>query len=206
MGRADGKTEQAQQGAQEPMRLRILRGAAEVFGKRGYGATSVESILSTARVSRRTFYKHFRSKDDVLRVLFENSVAMLLTAVREANRSERSAEQRIAAGIDAYVRVHARAGALARVLLVEQFSPNSPLARQRDEAMAAFAKLIVEGFAREGLPPPDAILVRGVVAAINEIAVQMASEHPEGNWDVERAKRAMLRVLTALEARGAPSR
>jgi AcrR family transcriptional regulator len=182
----------------EPMRLRILRGAAVVFGARGYAATSVESILAEAGTSRRTFYKHFRSKDDVLRVLFENSVSMLLAAVRDTQRAPRATGDRLAAAIEGYLEVHARAGKLARVLLLEQFSPSSPLAQQRDQAMVAFADLIEEGFAREGRPPPDPMLVHGVVAAINAIAVHMATEDPDRPFDLERAKQAMLRILAAL--------
>ena len=183
------------------VRLRILRGAAAVFGKRGYGATAVEAILDAAGVSRRTFYKHFRSKEDVLRVLFENSVAMLLAAVRDAQRMGGAPADRIASGVEAYIRVHARAGPLARVLLLEQFSPSSPLAQQRDAAMDAFSALISEGFTRAGRTPPDPVLIHGVVAAINQIAVQMATQYPEGEWDVERAKRAMLQILSAFEDR-----
>jgi AcrR family transcriptional regulator len=186
-------------------RLRILRGAAAVFGRLGYGATSVEGILAHAGVSRRTFYKHFRSKQDVLRVLFENSVTMLLGAVRDEERTARSARERLSASVDAYVRVQARAGPLARVLLLEQFTPGSPLVVQRDAAMAAFTALITEAIVREGRTPPDPILVHAVVAALNQIAVQMAAEYPEGDWDVPRAKTAMLRVLVALDERIDPS-
>jgi AcrR family transcriptional regulator len=185
----------------DSVRLRILRGAAAVFGRLGYAATSVESILAEARVSRRTFYKTFRSKDDVLRVLFENSVAMLLKAVDTENRSGKPSHERLASGVEAYVRVQARAGPLARVLLLEQFSPNSPLSRQRDAGMSAFATLISEAIERMGRTTPDPILVRGVVAALNEIAVQMATAYASGAWDIERAKNAMLRVLLALDDR-----
>jgi AcrR family transcriptional regulator len=187
----------------ESVRLRILRGAAQAFGRLGYGATSVESILKQVGVSRRTFYKHFRSKEDVLRILFENSVAMLLAAVRDAERSE-LARERLNDSVEAYIRVHARAGPLARVLLLEQFSPSSPLAKQRDAAMAAFTRAMTESIVRDGKPAPDPILVHGVAAAINQIAVQMATEYPTGGWDVERAKNAMLRILAALDERVDP--
>ena len=185
----------------DSVRIRILRAATTVFGRLGYGATSVEAILEEASVSRRTFYKAFRSKEDVLRVLFDNSVAMLLGAVREAERSGKSARERLHASVEGYIRVHARAGPLARVLLLEQFTPSSPLARQRDAAMQAFTRLITETLVREGRPAPDPILVHGVVAAINQIAVQMATEYPQGGWDIERAKKAMLRILRALDDR-----
>jgi len=183
----------------EPVRLRILRGAAQAFGKLGFGATSVEAILATAGVSRRTFYKEFRSKEDVLRVLFESSVQRLLSAVRIAASGAAPAQARLEASIEAYVGVHAKAGALARVLLLEQFSPDSSLAAQRDAAMSAFSALITAAIKREGRKPPDPILVHGVVAALNQIAVQMAAEYPDGNWDVARAKSAMLRVMLALD-------
>lgn len=186
-------------GGPEPVRLRILRGAAQVFGRLGFGATSVEAILAAASVSRRTFYKEFRSKEDVLRVLFESSVQRLIGAVRAASSGDTPVQARLEASIEAYVGVHSKAGALARVLLLEQFSPDSPLAAQRDSAMSAFSALITAAIKREGRKSPDPILVHGVVAALNQIAVQMAAEYPDGNWDVARAKSAMLRVMHALD-------
>lgn len=183
----------------EPARLKILRGAAHAFGQLGFGATSVEAILEAAGVSRRTFYKEFRSKEDVLRVLFDSSVQRLLSAVRAASTGAAPAPARLEASIEAYVSVHSKAGALARVLLLEQFSPDSPLAAQRDAAMTAFSALITAAITREGRRSPDPILVHGVVAALNQIAVRMAAEYPDGDWDIGRAKRAMLRVMLALD-------
>ncbi|MGD8862534.1 MAG: TetR/AcrR family transcriptional regulator [Myxococcales bacterium] len=182
-----------------PVRTRVLRGAAEAFGRLGYGATAVEAILAEAGVSRRTFYKHFRSKEDVLRVLFDNSVGMLLSAVEDAGKRPAHASDRLEAAVEAYVRVHAKAGRLARVLLLEQFSPGSPLARQRDTAMARFAEVLSASVVRAGAPEPDPILVRGVVAGINEVAVQMAAAYADGEWDERRAKAAIMRILRALE-------
>ena len=183
----------------DPVRNRILRGAARVFGERGYGGTSVEAILAEAEVSRRTFYRTFRSKDDVLRTLFDNSVRMLVRAVRDAGDSKKSRHELAVSAVDAYIKVHADAGPLARVLLLEQFSPGSPLAAQRNRAFSTFTKLIANAAAPPGQPGPDPILVSAVVAGINQVCVQMASEYASGDWDVERAKRAILRVLSALE-------
>src|SRR4051794_37858423 len=49
----------------------ILISAIAVFTKKGAGATRVEDILESAGVARRTFYKYFRGKDDVLAGLYE---------------------------------------------------------------------------------------------------------------------------------------
>jgi AcrR family transcriptional regulator len=185
----------------DAVRTRILRGAAKVFGERGYGGSSVEAILDAASVSRRTFYRTFRSKEDVLRTLFDNSVQMLIRAVREAS-GERKAPEAAGSAVDAYLRVHANAGPLARVLLLEQFSPGSPLAEQRNRAFATFSKLMTQAAAHGGRGATDPLLVAAVVAGINQVCVQMATEYPSGNWDVARAKRAILRILSVLGEAG----
>jgi AcrR family transcriptional regulator len=195
----DGVDEAAGEPKSDPIRNRILRGAARAFGERGYSASSVEAILAAAEVSRRTFYRTFRSKEDVLRTLFDNSVDMLVRAVREASEPRTGNTDFVVASVEAYIRVHADAGPLARVLLLEQFSPGSPLAAQRNRAHTTFTKLIASAAAGAGRPAPDPVLVAAVVAGINVVCVQMASEYPEGDWDIERAKRAILRILSALD-------
>ena len=195
----DGVDEAAGELKSDPVRNRILRGAARAFGERGYGASSVEAILAAAEVSRRTFYRTFRSKEDVLRTLFDNSVDMLVRAVREASEPRTGNTDFVVASVEAYIRVHANAGPLARVLLLEQFSPGSPLAAQRNRAHATFTKLIASAAAGAGRAAPDPVLVAAVVAGINVVCVQMASEYPEGDWDIDRAKRAILRILSALD-------
>jgi AcrR family transcriptional regulator len=192
--------------ARDPVRARILRGAAQVFAERGFGASSVEAILDAAQVSRRTFYRAFRSKEDVLRELFDNSVKMLLRAVREPVGQRKSRADLARSAVEAYLRVQATAGPLARVLLLEQFSPDSPLAEQRNRALELFNKLLAKASAQPNRPAPDPVLVAAIVAGINQVCVQMATEYPEGNWDLERAKSAILRLLFALDERSDPSR
>jgi AcrR family transcriptional regulator len=183
----------------DPVRTRILRGAARVFGERGYSATSVEAILEAAHVSRRTFYRTFRSKEDVLRTLFDRSVSRLVRAVRAQADPTKSHYELVVASVEAYLRVHANAGPLARVLLLEQFSPESPLFAQRNRALSTFSKLLTSAAEGAGQKTPDPVLVAAVVAGINQVCVQMATQYPEGDWDIQRAKRAILRILSALD-------
>jgi AcrR family transcriptional regulator len=188
-----------EQASPDAVHSRILRGAARVFGERGYSATSVETILEAAQVSRRTFYRTFRSKEDVLRTLFDRSVQRLIRAVREAADPGKSRHELVVASVEAYLRVHANAGPLARVLLLEQFSPESPLAAQRNRALSTFTKLIASAAVGAGQKSPDPVLVAAVVAGINQVCVQMATQYPSGDWDIQRAKHAILRILSALE-------
>ena len=50
-------------------RSAILAAATKVFTQHGIASTRVEDILLAAGIARRTFYRHFRSKDDVLAAL-----------------------------------------------------------------------------------------------------------------------------------------
>ncbi|MGC9219930.1 MAG: helix-turn-helix domain-containing protein [Solirubrobacteraceae bacterium] len=47
-------------------RLRILAAAHTLFGRQGMGATSINDLRAQARVSKRTLYEHFASKDELL--------------------------------------------------------------------------------------------------------------------------------------------
>lgn len=199
----EAQSERPSQPPSEPPRGRadserqILRGAAAAFAKHGYSGTSVEAILEASGVSRRTFYRFFRSKDDVFERLFDRSVAILLRTVREAFGAGNAVE-RVERALDGYLGVHVNAGDLARVLLLEQFRPGSSLSQRREQAMSAFRELIRAQILAAGQSEPDELLLHGLVAAINAIVVHMASEHPAGNWDVARGKQAIRRLLLAL--------
>lgn len=47
-------------------RERILKAAAELFARQGFNATGVNELHKAARVSKRTLYQHFESKDDLI--------------------------------------------------------------------------------------------------------------------------------------------
>ena len=60
-----GSTSLAQR-KQEVVRLALAAAAEGLFVSQGYEQTTVEQIARTAGVSRRTFFRYFESKDDVL--------------------------------------------------------------------------------------------------------------------------------------------
>jgi AcrR family transcriptional regulator len=49
-----------------PVRERLIDAAFQLFGERGYELTTVEDIAERAGVGRTTFFRNFRSKDDVI--------------------------------------------------------------------------------------------------------------------------------------------
>src|SRR6266542_1594454 len=61
-------------------RARIFAAATDLFSKRGYQATTIDSIAAQAGVAKGTFFVHFPSKDAVITAL----VRMQTTAARKA--------------------------------------------------------------------------------------------------------------------------
>ncbi len=47
-------------------RERILAAAAELFARQGFNATGINELHRAARVSKRTLYQHFASKEEVI--------------------------------------------------------------------------------------------------------------------------------------------
>jgi AcrR family transcriptional regulator len=183
----------------------ILRGAADAFGRLGYARTTVEDILAAAGVSRRTFYRVFRSKDDAFHVLFDQAVEQALGLIRDAVAGATTPAGKVEAGLQAYLGAHLAIGPLARVLLLEQFPPGSPFGRRREAAVEAFIQLVEHEV--RGLRPGrvDPLLVRGVVAAIDTVAIRLVGESRAGAIDAQRGMRVMFRILAgALAADGDP--
>jgi len=65
-------------------RRRVTDAGICLFIERGYEATTVEEIAQAAGISRRTFFHHFKSKDDILLSLQSGMGEMIADAVRNA--------------------------------------------------------------------------------------------------------------------------
>lgn len=51
------------------LRSRLLDAAQQVFAASGYASATVDDIISAAATSRASFYRYFRSKDDLFEEL-----------------------------------------------------------------------------------------------------------------------------------------
>ena len=70
------------------VRSEIWNAAVDLFAAHGYDGTTVDDIANAAGVSRRTFFRYFASKDDVMVQATDTYGDLLVTAVKESVGAE----------------------------------------------------------------------------------------------------------------------
>ena len=77
-----------QERKQQLVRNELASAAWNLFGKKGYEATTVSEIAAAAGVSRRTFFRYYASKEDVLTETTDEIAEAMLEAMAHRPRAE----------------------------------------------------------------------------------------------------------------------
>ena len=85
-----------------PGKKGILREGLRLFAENGLSATSIRDIAAATGLTNPALYKHFKTKDDLARTLFERSYSELLKQLMIATRSETDFPEKFKAFIKAY--------------------------------------------------------------------------------------------------------
>jgi AcrR family transcriptional regulator len=168
----------------------ILAAAMKVFAKRGFAATRVEDVLDEASVARRTFYRYFTSKEDVLAAVYELATSELIRALDEAVSSVIAPLMGVRAGVDLYVDFHVGNAALLRVLVEQSVRSDSPLAGHRKRFRARILHVMVRAAETRGVAPLDGFTYVALVSALEGVALELLEGAATAD-DVRRAKNAL---------------
>ena len=186
-------------------RERILAGAAQAFGRLGYAKVRVEDILLAARVSRPTFYKVYRTKDEVFRALSERHHREIRKRIERAIDGAPDPIAQLDAVIDAFLRWRAGLGAVGRVLDLEARTPGTSIARHRQATLRAMTQLTAERMKAAGRPTTDAVLITALIAAMESVADSLLIAQEVDEATLARAKQNALRIVAgALAGPGDP--
>ncbi|HJP64885.1 MAG TPA: TetR family transcriptional regulator [Actinomycetota bacterium] len=77
---------------------RLLEAAKEAFARKGYDDTNVDEICRAARIAKGSFYRHYRSKEDLFFAVADAAATDVVTLFEEA-REGRTLEPPEAAGV-----------------------------------------------------------------------------------------------------------
>jgi len=180
----------------------ILFGATRVFATRGLRAVSVEELLEAAQVSRRTFYRFFKSKEDVALAMYTLGTSSLLESCRRAITKQTDLVDQLTLCIDIHLGNARQMGRLVYVLGGEAQSLESPLYARRMEVHDALVGMFRDaGAANKKVDP---LLIRTLIFSLEQVTRSVLEEGDEGrrvtDASIARARAVMLRVATATVA------
>ncbi|MFI0738815.1 TetR family transcriptional regulator [Streptomyces sp. NPDC021100] len=161
------------------MRRKLAAAAMELFATKGYEATTVDEIAAAAGVARRTFFRHFRSKEEAI---FPDHDDTLVRAagVLDAAPAHENPLDTVCRGIKEVMRMYAASPAVsvARYRLTREV----PTLREREIAsVARYERLFTRyllGHFEEGTHHDDDPLLAEVAAS----AVVTAHNHVLRRW------------------------
>lgn len=175
-------------------RERMLDGMARAVAEKGYVATSVADVLERAGVSRKTFYEHFRDKEDCFLQTFDEVAGGLLYRVDKAFRGEEDEgeeaeelpwEARIRRGLARFLDVLVREPDFARMCLVESVQAGPKALKRYFAMIRRFADYVDQG--RELSPPgtvPEFTALGVVTGVTGVIYMRLASGEVEDLLDL----------------------
>ena len=176
---------------------RLEEAALELFGERGYEGTTVADIAERAGLTKRTFFRYFADKREVLFSGSEVFEATVLKGVLDAP-ADASPLDAVAAGLDAsavvFEQIPDRAG--KRQLLLDA----NPELQERERAKLAHLSAAVAGALRErGVAEPTASFAADAGMSVLRVAFGQWTVDPHGQ-DLRALLRDALAELKSVTA------
>jgi len=131
-------------GQRSQARAEILIHSMQVFAQRGLQRTTVQHLLDASDVSRRTFYKYFRNKMDVLESIYRIFVDNMLLHFHKEVKQASSAHDIIRNTTKVYFDYHVSMGPVIKLMMEEARSSNSALAPHRIRAQTLASEVLAD--------------------------------------------------------------
>jgi AcrR family transcriptional regulator len=128
----------------EKRRRRIVDAALALFAARGYTVTSVDDVVSRARVSKSAFYEFFESKEHCFREVLTSEGGSLIHDVLTEAATGRDHHERLRLGITRFVHECFDRPDVARLLIVESVGLSQAVESVRHGLQARFADAVGE--------------------------------------------------------------
>jgi AcrR family transcriptional regulator len=176
-------------------RQQILDAAVRVLARQSFHATRVSDIADEAGVAYGLVYHYFKSKDEVLNELFSERWSLLLNAIDEADRSQPTPRDKLAAVATFIIDSYRHDPELMKVIIVEVTRAANSFGRTHlgeiNRAYEKIAKIVADAQAagefRDDVDPQFASM--WFYGAIEQLLSGWVFELiPAADADFERAK------------------
>jgi AcrR family transcriptional regulator len=146
---------------------RILRALASVVGERGYPDTTVADVVQRAQTSQRTFYEHFKNKEDAIVAALDSGSAHMLAAALPAFRRAPDWKHAVHDTQEAMFRWGAEEPEYARMGGKEMYAAGKRALDQREVVTEGFEALLAPGYElKPDIPPIAAEAIGGALYSL----------------------------------------
>jgi AcrR family transcriptional regulator len=146
----------AERQAQSNPPERLLRALAAVVADNGYPDTTVAEIVERAQTSQRTFYEHFKNKEDAIVAALDSGSAHMLAAALPAFRRATDWQHAVHDTIEAMFHFGAEEPEYARLGGVEMYAAGKRALEQREVVTEGMEGLLAPGYELKPDTPPIA--------------------------------------------------
>lgn len=152
----------------ENQRERLLNGVVEAVAEHGYNATTIGAIATAAGISRRTFYEHFKGKEDCFLAAYEMVDDHVRGSMLAAGDPSALWPEQVEARLGALLGVLSRDLAVARFYLTEPLAAGGSIAARYRDAMQLLAETIrpPSSLSEMDIEVRDQVLMGGIATLI----------------------------------------
>lgn len=182
-------------------RMDLARAAVRLFAERGYDATTVDDIAEAANVSRRTFFRYFKSKDEVFIVDPEGKLQAMHVALADGPPEEPTLDA-LRRGALAMTEAYWDPELSRAIIALLEREPSmmaAAMAYQVRWADALAHELAVDMGVDERLDPRPRILAHAAIAMMRSAVAGWLLDESSGS-PIERSAQVFDRGRPALQA------
>ncbi|MCG8311834.1 MAG: TetR/AcrR family transcriptional regulator [Pseudomonadales bacterium] len=174
----------------------VLFNSIGVFAQKGIAETTVQDLLDAANISRRTFYKYFKNKVDVLESIYKMAEELLTTRFRVEMSQAQSLSDFVVRCVDVYFDYHISLGPLVRMMTEEARRSDSPLASHREALIKEIVGLFQDKYEEVEKKRLDPQVFYAIIWAMESASIHVLTETGCSVDEVNRWK-AVMRSLAA---------
>lgn len=182
-------------------RLQLIEGFCLAVEHKGYGATTIADIVKHARVSKRTFYEQFATKEECFLAAYRELSDQTMQTVAQVVDPSQPWERQVETTMRAYLSVLDARPVLARTFLLEILAAGAGALELRRQVLQEFAELTRDFVAvarkrRPELRKLTAPMAMAFVGGINEL-VLLKVEKAGRTTDLAETAVELLRAVVA---------
>jgi AcrR family transcriptional regulator len=196
-----GASDSAQLG-RSSSRTEILIHSIGIFSRQGLDGTTVQHLLDAAGVSRRTFYKYFKNKYDVLESLYKIFIENMVLLFRTEAEKAATVRDIISGTFKTYFDYHLSLGSMIRLMAEEARRTESVLSPHRDEAFSSTADILQTEMQRVSGRKHDLLVFNTLIWTLESYSLDLLNHTDCSVETVDHYKRVMIGVAEAILVEG----